>query len=153
MKKVCKNCGLAKSTSEFYADRHMADRLFSKCKVCVVAAALSWQRMKRKTDPDWVMRQREKSRNTKKASRWRLNLRSNLEWKKRNHYKVLAQQAAYRATRRGILKPPPCCSECGTAGPVEKHHHDYSKPLEVVWLCKQCHGLLHRKPRPTLVEA
>ncbi len=43
--------------------------------------------------------------------------------------------------RRGLLKREKC-ERCG-AKDVEKHHDDYSKPLEVRWLCRGCHRLLH----------
>lgn len=39
--------------------------------------------------------------------------------------------------RRGHLIPQPC-ELCG-AEKAEKHHEDYSKPLEVRWLCRWCH--------------
>lgn len=35
---------------------------------------------------------------------------------------------------------------CGTDKNVHGHHHDYSKPLDVEWLCSTCHGIEHRKP-------
>jgi hypothetical protein len=35
------------------------------------------------------------------------------------------------------LVPQPC-EVCG-ATKVEKHHPDYSKPLEVRWLCREHH--------------
>lgn len=43
--------------------------------------------------------------------------------------------------RRGKLIRQPCklCSEPNT----EMHHEDYSKPLEVTWLCKLCHVRYH----------
>ena len=43
--------------------------------------------------------------------------------------------------RRGKLKIEPC-TICGS-GEVEMHHEDYSKPLNVTWLCKTHHQLLH----------
>ncbi len=32
------------------------------------------------------------------------------------------------------------CSDCGETK-VEAHHEDYSKPLDVEWLCKKHHKL------------
>jgi hypothetical protein len=43
--------------------------------------------------------------------------------------------------RRGVIKPQPC-RQCGNPK-AQKHHPDYSKPLEVVWLCRECHLALH----------
>lgn len=42
--------------------------------------------------------------------------------------------------RRGKLVPEPC-GTCG--GPSEKHHEDYSDPLNVQWLCRPCHLFEH----------
>ena len=35
------------------------------------------------------------------------------------------------------------CERCGADKNVEAHHEDYSKPLEVNWLCVTCHGHKH----------
>lgn len=43
--------------------------------------------------------------------------------------------------RRGKIKKQPCLF-CGNPE-AEAHHHDYSKPLEVTWLCKEHHLLNH----------
>lgn len=44
--------------------------------------------------------------------------------------------------RRGKLVPEPC-KRCG-GDDAEMHHHDYSQPLEVEWLCRPCHLTEHR---------
>jgi hypothetical protein len=48
----------------------------------------------------------------------------------------------HRAVKKGKLEKEPCIF-CGTKK-VEAHHHDYSKPLEVTWVCKRHHALIHR---------
>lgn len=37
-----------------------------------------------------------------------------------------------------------CCEECGSIHSLERHHPDYSKPLNVVTLCRSCHLRIHR---------
>ncbi len=58
-----------------------------------------------------------------------------------------AQRALARATvntyaARGHFPPQPC-TVCGAAQAV-KHHPDYSKPLEIIWLCHIHHVQVHR---------
>ena len=54
-----------------------------------------------------------------------------------------AHQAIYRAIKKGILTRKPC-RDCGEKK-VHGHHPNYKKPLEVIWLCKDCHGAEHKK--------
>ena len=35
------------------------------------------------------------------------------------------------------------CADCGATEDLQKHHPDYSKPLEVVTLCRVCHVRRH----------
>ena len=43
--------------------------------------------------------------------------------------------------RRGKLIPAPC-RDCGSPE-AQKHHPDYSRPIDVVWLCRSCHLAEH----------
>lgn len=51
------------------------------------------------------------------------------------------------AVNSGDLVRPETCERCGKEGPVVAHHSDYSKPLDVRWLCHKCHKLEHRLAR------
>ncbi len=63
------------------------------------------------------------------------------------------KQKAYRAVRTavetGALTRPSVCERCGLdpgtrrdgRSLIQGHHHDYSKPLDVEWICQKCHRL------------
>ena len=51
-----------------------------------------------------------------------------------------ARHKAARAVINGTLTPLPCVI-CGEI--ADKHHHDYDKPLEVLWICTAHHAVLH----------
>jgi len=57
--------------------------------------------------------------------------------------KATARCYANEYLRRGKLEKQPC-QVCGSED-SQKHHEDYSKPLDVVWLCRKHHLELHRK--------
>ena len=60
-----------------------------------------------------------------------------------NREKRLAKNAVNNAVRVGkIIKLS--CAVCGNVL-VEGHHPDYDNPLEVIWLCKSHHSLLHKE--------
>lgn len=60
---------------------------------------------------------------------------------------VLTKQDARRklthAVWSGKVTRPDTCERCGRKGHVDGHHTDYSKPLEVEWLCRSCHMSHH----------
>ena len=64
-------------------------------------------------------------------------------WNERNPEKKNAHDRLNDALRYGRITKSEFCTKCGTKGRVEGHHADYSKPLEVVWLCKSCHMKQH----------
>jgi hypothetical protein len=57
-----------------------------------------------------------------------------------NKLKNIARARVRTAVRNGTLIPESC--KCG-ALKTEAHHPDYTKPLEVVWLCSACHKAEH----------
>lgn len=57
--------------------------------------------------------------------------------------KYKARYTTKHAIKSGLIEKRPCeiCNDVKS----ECHHPDYSKPLEVRWLCKKHHMELHRK--------
>jgi hypothetical protein len=55
-----------------------------------------------------------------------------------------ARNAVRNAIKAGSLTRSPTCETCGQTAYTHGHHDDYSKPLDVRWLCKPCHEDQHR---------
>lgn len=64
-------------------------------------------------------------------------------WRERNPEKRAAHVIVGNALRCGKLQRQPC-EGCGGEN-VHAHHDDYSKPLEVRWLCPACHAQHHKE--------
>lgn len=58
----------------------------------------------------------------------------------RDPLKMKARWRVQSQIRRGQIKRQPC-EKCGKL--AQAHHEDYSKPLEVRWLCSLHHAQLH----------
>ncbi len=63
---------------------------------------------------------------------------------KKHTEKVAARKLLGAATRYKKITKPEKCSSCSRKRTLQAHHHDYSKPLEVEWLCISCHAATHK---------
>jgi hypothetical protein len=91
---------------------------------------------------------------------------NNHNWKggiSKNHYRYKLRQverfperirarrkAAYAIHRGKLLRGP--CEMCGKPD-AHAHHDDYTKPLEVRWLCKPCHNKYHAEKNRSKSQA
>ena len=66
------------------------------------------------------------------------------KWREENPEKQKAQWMAANARKTGKLIPSEVCEVCEVKTRLEMHHYDYSKPLDVIWCCRSCHGKLDR---------
>ena len=135
MEKCCTLCGEVKPLVAFFADVRASDGKRSRCKVC----------------------ERHRQRNSEKAREFNraYNVRHRDRRMESNRRYRLAHpgkgtgrtQAAHRivqnAVRAGLLVVPWICEQCGANERLDAHHDDYSKPLEVRWLCRPCHAKHH----------
>jgi hypothetical protein len=69
------------------------------------------------------------------------------KYRAQNPEKAAAMWEVWNAKVRGKLVEPKCCADCGEAAKLDAHHEDYSKPLDVVWICRTCHAARHLKVR------
>lgn len=90
--------------------------------------------------------------------------RSNLKHSTDNHFfrggksdgQKRSNHLLEKAIKKGIVTPKVKCECCGEAKTfkdgrtgIQGHHDDYTKPLEVRWLCQKCHHEwhIHNKPK------
>lgn len=153
--KPCNECGEVKRLSDFYVHHKMPDGYLNKCKECVKNRV----RLHREKNLERVRAyDRERGRSEERKARLRADFKKNnpryAEWKERdkefrkkwinkNPEKRAAHVKVGNAIRDGKLERG-VCEVCGS-DKVEAHHDDYTKPLEVRWLCKSHHMELHRK--------
>ncbi len=129
--KRCFKCGSTLSLDEFYTHPRMADGHLNKCKECT-KIDVRWQR---RNDPSVQERDRKRPRDLEAKRKY------NKAYHRRYPYKKAAHCAVAQALKRGDLVKSPC-EQCGDPR-VEAHHDDYSRPLDVRWLCPLCHRRWH----------
>ena len=65
---------------------------------------------------------------------------------RRHPEKYKARTDLNNALRLGKIVKPKHCSGCHQATKSRRlhgHHEDYSRPLDVIWLCQACHTTRH----------
>lgn len=139
--KTCKKCGIEKDSSEFYANPKTKDLLAPSCKSCVKEYQRKFNaehpENHRKNNVAYVKRLWKTPEGTKQL----LKLARTTYW---NHPdKARTRLKTRYAIRIGKLSKPSSCTKCGSTDRIHTHHPDYSKPLEVEWLCCKCHMTVH----------
>lgn len=71
-------------------------------------------------------------------------VRQELSMKKKLPNKTKARLMVRYAINEGKLIRLPC-EKCGEKEGIHAHHPDYSKPLDVLWLCPKHHKEWHKK--------
>lgn len=106
------------------------------------------------SDGAWGAKAKQRSQNRKEyfkqyKSKHAKSKNAKSDFKPRGCIKRNARQRVRDHVLAGKMVKPAECEHCSAGGKLEAHHHDYSKPLEVVWLCKPCHVKADEKVRQT----
>lgn len=151
--KPCFKCLAVKPLNDFYKHSEMADGHLNKCKECCKKEAISNRLEKidyyleydkgRANLPNRVL-QREIYSQTERGKA--VSRKARAKWEDSNLIKKAAITLVNNRIRSGAIVKPKNCSECNSDGVrIHGHHDDYSKPLEVRWLCPKCHCKWHKK--------
>jgi hypothetical protein len=141
--KRCSKCKSLFPLSGYYKRRASHDGLTAKCKSCI-KADIKIRRLKAiQLDREGFLgkknkRERSRYRESKEARiKTKESVRSRLR-------KLPAARRAYllvwKALKKGVLIKPKNCQRCNKEASLDAHHKDYNKPLDVVWLCRECHA-------------
>ncbi len=130
--KRCFKCEEVKPIEEFYRHPQMGDGHLGKCKECTKRDVKQRYQL--------VIEDRhayEKNRNQEPERRSAMgDYRRQGRLRHPDRYK--ARTSVNNAVRDKKLVKDACC-RCGSTNRVEAHHSDYSKPLDIDWVCFKCH--------------
>jgi hypothetical protein len=143
---TCKICGATSDETQFYAGVNSRCAECHKAKVRKNRAEKadyyrSYDAHRYQNDPRVKARHRRYAKTEAgKASRQK----ARDKWLKASPEKRAAHIILGNAVRDGKINKPKQCEQCGKPGRIDGHHHDYTQPLNVKWLCKYCHVQEHR---------
>jgi len=146
---TCNHCHTEKPEEDFYASSK------SKCKECIKSTVRSHREQnidrireydkQRGNQPHRVEARKEyiATEAGKQAKKRAVDA-----YNKRHPMRYAAHVITGNAIRDGKLIQASNCSVCNSTEKIEGHHDDYTKPLEVRWLCEGCHKEWHRHNKP-----
>ena len=139
--KKCTKCGQVRPLTRFPLEKRYPGIRRAQCLDCCNAYGRAWRRRN-------LARARARDRHY-----WRKFKAYYARYEKRPDVrrKRAVRQAVFWAVRTGLIEKKNACEKCGASAKVARlhaHHADYTRPLDVVWLCTLCHGETHQKPAP-----
>lgn len=144
----CKQCNTAKTATDFYVSNP------KRCKECIKASVranragnLEHYRAfdkARASQPHRVAARKEYAKTPAYAESHEAAAK---RWAERHPERRKASHMVGNAIRDGKLIPWPVCAVPDCFGKPQGHHPDYSRPLDVVWLCDKHHKEVHAMAR------
>ena len=146
--KKCSKCLVDKELVDFYNQKETSDGKKSWCKECMKRLRREYYSSHREDSLSYSKRYVEK--NPEMRQKWKSDNKDKVtqqaqQYRRDNPEKVKAHSILNRAVKSGKVIRPDYCEDCFGEGKIEGHHEDYSKPLEVRWLCKNCHVNINKK--------
>lgn len=143
--KTCSRCEENKPEDQFGKNSSASDGLNSACKACLNAYQKDRREKMNASKPaEWKKKSADKAAYMRKWHEKNPGYRTRAKqaWLQLHPDRLAVKEKVRYAVRTGKLQKLPCWT-CGDEK-VEAHHYDYSKPLDVVWLCRKHHVELHK---------
>ncbi len=139
--KTCAGCNQVKPNLDFRTRASAPHLLQSLCKRCESEKARAY-----KKTPAGAHAQSAAEAQYRRSQKGKDALkRSKQVQRERNPGRLAARVALNRALASGqMVKWPACAMPSCCETRVEAHHADYSRPLDVIWLCKKHHSAAHK---------
>lgn len=160
---ICARCGEEKPEGDFYKRKEGIRKRRSKCKVCSSECCAEYRQGNEEAIRTQKLEYRQNNKGflrAKRAEHYSKNKEAcqarRKKWAQDNPDKVRRQFGRYpekakarnavnNAVAAGRLLKPGVCSVCSSfEDRIEGHHEDYSRPLDVIWLCVRCHKRIDR---------
>jgi len=147
--KKCSKCEEVKPYDDFYKNKINKDGYKGQCKKCAGTYNKEWYELNPGKSKEYKRAQKSidchkaylKTPTGKKSKK-----AASTRYKKNNPIKMKASTKSWNAIKGGHLIRLPC-EICGNIV-VHGHHDDYSKPLDVRWLCPPHHKEWHELNGP-----
>lgn len=164
MSKECRKCQRVLPLSGYYKHSGMKDGHLNICKECKRSDVSSYRAENidriRSYDRNRPNAQERKDRFSKyhkkmmkESPEYAARSASYEEkWHNANREKRAAHTILNNAVRDGRVSKPSSCSICGSSGIIHGHHTCYTRPIDVIWCCPQCHSNIHKQERKTQRE-
>ena len=153
--KVCRECGVEKELGAFYKHSKMTDGHLNKCIECVKERVGKHRELNLEKIKAYDLARAKTPHRMAKNEAYAQSEKGKLAHKKalvnyRKRYPLIyaSKLLTSKALKHGELVRPTNCSQCSSDHKIEGHHDDYTKPLEVRWLCEKCHKNWHNYNEP-----
>lgn len=141
----CKGCQLHLDADAFYVSNP------GRCKECVKAMVRKnrldkidyYRNFDRKRYREQPKRKAAAKASTSSEARVRAQRAYKERLRRLHPEKIEARTILNNALRDGRISRGEACFFCGETHRLQAHHPDYTRPLDVFWLCQRCHGKLH----------
>lgn len=155
---VCNKCRIDKPLTEYYMRNGKPHGCV--CKACIRKQSREWRARTIDIRKEYDRNRKNKKERCEQQKEYKKRLREEnpmkydeifhglrKRYRQKHKEKTLAESKLDYALSRNKIERPNECSICHKKCIPHGHHYDYTKPLDVIWVCPACHSQIHKQMR------